>query len=174
MGCDAEEGVTSGPARAARLIDELGRASNRDVAASFARIIIELFPEWFDFGADKFAVLAWDRGLHLIVSGSEYSFAFSSTSDSRCMSCKYLGPSVEQARMDMHYRPSAEQAERARTVIRLALHRLFPANGNLPEDLRGLVPEGRVFPPSWDEGIDVMGSSEQSPPTAKRPWWRIW
>jgi hypothetical protein len=139
-----------GRTRANQLIGALGR---RNVPASFARIIVGLFPDWFDFSADKFAVLAWDRGLHLVVSGSEYGLAIFSTSDSRCMSCICLGQSVEQARMDMNYQPSAEETERARAVIRLALHRLFPGQGELPDDLARLVPEGRVFPPSWDGRI---------------------
>src|SRR5262245_54081642 len=145
MESDPEDGACRGPARATRLIDAFGRLPFHEVPASFARIIVGLFPVWFDFGADKFAVLAWERGSHLIVSGSKYGFAIISTSDSRCMACIYLGETYELARMDMHYQPSAKQTERARTVILMALVKLFPGIDHLPDDLAGLVPAGRVF-----------------------------
>lgn len=158
MGSDAEVSAVNGTSRAMRLIDAL---SARYVPTSFARIIVGLFPDWFDFAADKFAVLGWERGLHLIVSGSEYGFAIISTSDSRCMSCIYLGASMEEARLDMHYQPSAAQVGKAKAVIRMALQKLFPERDSLPEELRRLVPEGRVFPQSWDGQI-VVETSEQT------------
>ena len=111
-----------------------------------------LFPSWFDFAPHKFAVLAFKRGLHLIVSGAEYGFAIISTSDSRCISCIYLGTSsIESARMDMHYEPRAEQTERARVVLELALFKLFPGHGDIPKEIALLIPEGHVFPPSWSD-----------------------
>ncbi len=120
---------------------------------SFAEIIVGLFPAWFDFGEDKFAVLRWRRGLHLIVSG-DHGLAILSTSDSRCMSCRFfLGGAAEEARMDMHYQPSAEQLRRARAVILMALVKLFPGRDRLPDDLARLVPQGKAFPPAWDGRI---------------------
>jgi len=143
----SEEGV-AGLARAVRQIDEL-RPRVGEVPASFARIIVGLFPEWFEFAASQFAILAWDRGLQLVVSGTARGLAIFPTSNSRCMSCMYIGEEFDAARMDMHYRPQPEQAERARAVIGLALHRLFPERGLAPIPAGVVVPPGRVFPPTW-------------------------
>lgn len=164
MESQSEGHALGGTSRAMRLIDALRPP---DVPASFARIIVGLFPDWFDFAADKFAVLSWERGLHLIVSGSEYGFAIISTSDSRCMSCIYLGTSMEQARLDMHYQPAVEQTDRAKTVIRLVLRRLFPEHGALPEELQQLVPPGRVFPQTWDGQIAIPKPPGQLTPSSR-------
>lgn len=173
MEVDANVSVVWGRGRAMQLIDSLC-PSKSSVPASFARIIVGLFPDWFDFAADKFAVLAWGRGLHLIVSGQEYGFAIISTSDSRCMSCIYVGESSDEARMDMHYQPEEQQAQRARTVIQMALNKLFPDRGELPEDLRRLVPESRVFPRSWDGRVATAEELQQPVQSKKRPWWKFW
>ncbi len=141
--------MKDGIAHAISLIDKV-RGSD-DVPVSFAKIIVELFPPWFDFNSNKFAVLTWEKGLHLIVSGSEYGFAIISTSNSRRMSCIYFGSqSVEEARMDMHYRPNDDQIARAKVIIDLVLRKLFPeyeAFANSP--LLVEVEKGRVFPSSW-------------------------
>ena len=68
---------------------------------------------------------------------------------------------MEDARMDMHYQPSAAEVGKAKAVIRMALQKLFPERDSLPEELRRLVPEGRVFPQSWDGQI-VVETSEQT------------
>ena len=58
MGTNFDDTAANGNSRAMRLIDAL--STERD-ATSFARIIVGLFPVWFDFAADKFAVLAWSK-----------------------------------------------------------------------------------------------------------------
>lgn len=64
------------------------------------------------------------------------------------MSCDiYRHGKLERGKMDMHYRPSAAQLERARAVIAFALHCLFPDRSALAAELAALVPAGRVFPP---------------------------
>ena len=142
------EAGRDGVTRASRLIDEL-RPRTGDVPASFARIIVALLPEWFDFAPGQFAVLAWERGLKLVVSGPGLGVAIFPTSNSRCMSCIYVGEFVDAARMDMHYQPRPEEVERAQAVIGLALHQLFPERGPAPIPAGLVVPVGRVFPAAW-------------------------
>lgn len=88
-------------------------------AVESARIIVGLFPESFDFGSDKFAVLGWERGLILVISGLDSRVAVIPTSDSRNIFCSVSGVSCVPASwmLSMHYKPSAEELERARGAI---------------------------------------------------------
>ncbi len=174
MYVDRPEAASDGVARATRLIGEL-RPRSDDVPASFARIIVGLFPGWFEFTPGQFAVLAWDRGLKLVVSGPEPGVAIFHTSDSRCMSCVYVGEAVEEARMDMHYQPDPEQTERARAIISLALRRLFPERGRAPDPAGVVVPADKVFPPAWNGRVaDSTPSAATVPPGMRVGWWRRW
>lgn len=131
-----------------QLIDKAGlRLHIHRDAISFAKIIVGFFPKWFEFRPETFAVHAWERGLKLVVSGSGFGMAVFPTSSSRCMSgLLYHRQGVEHARMDMHYTPSAEQAERARLVVTIALHQLFPEQGPAPLPSGSVIPEGQIFP----------------------------
>lgn len=155
MGMAGPDGGGVGPARAERLIGELEPLHDpHPTAVAFARIIIGLFPDWFDFAPGRFAVLTnGHRGLKLVVTGATRDLAIFPTSDSRCMWCYYYsGRTVESARMDMHYEPRPEHVARARAVVALALHRLFPERGPAPTPAEVVVPAGRVFPPAWADG----------------------
>lgn len=130
----------------------IDRADCHETARSFARTLIELFPPWFTFAPEHFAVLTWGMGLHLVVSGPTSDrrarVALLTTSDSRNMTCAVLASSDargEVADVSMHYTPSPEQRARARDVIALALHALFP-EAPVDRALLRRVPEGRVFP----------------------------
>ncbi len=148
---DVDRAVQLGYARA--LID---RAECHATAKAFARILIELFPPWFTFAPEQFAVLTWSLGLHLVVSGPtrdrRAQVALVTTSDSRQMCCavhtSHDAPG-EIARIDMHYTPDDAQRERARTAIALALHALYP-DAPIDPSLAARVPAGRVFPPDRD------------------------
>lgn len=133
-----------------------------DQPFSFARIIVDLFPDWFDFGRDKFAILPWALGLRIVLCGPNGDFVTIATSDSRCMSCRYLGHRVDEARMDLHYRPSLQQLDHVRAVLQMALHALFPDQGELPEELARLIPPGRVFPENWTSLAIEEGESRPS------------
>lgn len=86
-------------------------------AVESARIIVGLFPESFDFGSDKFAVLGWGRGLILVISGLDSGgVAVISTSDSRNIFCSVSGVPARWT-LSMHYEPSTEELERARGAI---------------------------------------------------------
>lgn len=175
-----------GVQRAIKMIDALDdeRKCRSVQSIEFARIIVGLFPDWFDFGVDKFAVLAWDRGLHIVVSGPEYGFVLISTSDSRCMSCNYLGATFDNARIDMHYQPSPEQIDRATTVIRLALTKLFSDQPPESNDALVPIPGGKVFPDGWDGSFNSPPTCEQiakyaeldaeAAATDKAAWWKFW
>ncbi len=157
MATTGPEGCAAGPARAERLIAELGPLDDsHSTPVAFARIVIGLFPDWFDFAPGRFAVLAdGHRGLKLVVAGSERDFAVFPTSNPRVMRCYYYGSpggTAESARTDMHYEPSPEHLARARAVVALALHRLFPERGPAPVAAGVVVPAGRVFPPAWGSG----------------------
>src|SRR5438477_12048371 len=108
MATTGSEGGAAGAARAERLIGELEPPHDpHPTAVAFARIIIGLFPDWFDFAPGRFAVLAGDRrGLKLVVTGPTPDLAVFPTSDSRCMRCSYYSArTVESARMVLHYEP---------------------------------------------------------------------
>ena len=118
----------------------------------FARILIELFPPWFEFASSEVAVLTWTMGLHLVISGPtrdrHAQVAMITTSDSRQMCCAVhtsASPRGEVANISMHYTPSDAHREHARTVIALALHALFP-DAPIDPSLAARVPERRVFP----------------------------
>jgi hypothetical protein len=147
----ARAGGERGLEHVLRQIEPPGSSDRVGVPERFARIILELFPDWFDFAADKFVVYPSPRGWKLIAFNAEGAKVILSTSNSRCMFCIYRAPSGEEAaaNMDMHYTPLPEQKKRARAVIHLALHHLFPGHAGLPDELRRMVPEGRVFPPDW-------------------------
>jgi hypothetical protein len=138
-------------------------------AASFAKIIVSLFPDWFDFGSDKFAVLVWEGGFHLIVSGDQ-DMALISTSNSRCMSCVYFGKVNDQSRMDMHYQPSPNELDRAKTVIRLALTKLFPKRTMNCDIMALSIRDGKVFPDGWDMRFD----SPKPDSLSDKRWWTRW
>ena len=84
MATTGSEGGAAGAARAERLIGELEPPHDpHPTAVAFARIIIGLFPDWFDFAPGRFAVLAGDRrGLKLVVTGPTPDLAVFPTSDS--------------------------------------------------------------------------------------------
>ncbi len=170
MSSDPSSSPTSGRERALQLIaslrpsalSESSSLSLEDTPSSFAKVIVDLFPNWFDFGPDKFAILAWDQGLRFVLSGRNGDFATIATSDSRCMTCQYVGERMEEARMDMHYQPHPDQLDRARAVLQMALHALFPDQEALPEELAQMIPPGRVFPEKWEEFENRTGGE---PPT---------
>jgi hypothetical protein len=127
-----------------------GKPGARPVPLQFAKIIVGLFPPWFDFASDKFAIQREESGLRLTITDQRGGVIEIQTSPSRCMTCVVdIRGSVEKARIDMHYEPSADQLRRARSVIQLALAKLFPQLETIPSELSRQVPEGRVFPKEW-------------------------
>lgn len=120
-----------GAARAHALIDQM--AVTRDVARDFAHHLVAMFPPWFDFAPERFSVLAWDLGLHLVVAGPSPvrapAIGVISTSDSRNIRCATLDTfrvGGHVADIAMHYTPSDEQRERAAAAIAQMLHHLYP------------------------------------------------
>ena len=114
--------------------------------------MVDLFPPWFDFAADKFAILGTRRQVRLIFCNPGQfrspDHALISTSDSRQMRCSVsLRDRVEHGFMDMHYTPSPEHRERARSTIALALRALYPERGDpIPPGVAGPIADGRVYP----------------------------
>ncbi len=125
-----------GSAYALELLESLKRKSNdlHDKAYQFARIIIGLFPDWFDFHPDRFTIHPEDRGLRLIVQGKEGT-AQIRLSDSRniwCITVYATTPNQqERGLMSMHYIPSSEQLEQAQKSLFTALRNLFPDDARL-------------------------------------------
>ncbi|MCE9576904.1 MAG: hypothetical protein K8W52_27405 [Deltaproteobacteria bacterium] len=144
---DVDRAVALGRVRA-----EIDRADVHATAKAFARILIELFPPWFTFAPEQFAVLTWSMGLHLVASGPSADrradVMLITTSDSRQMRCAVHASWAargETATIGMHYEPSDAHRERARTAIALAMHALHPGTPIDP-DLAARVPPRRVFP----------------------------
>lgn len=186
MASDFETADGHGPARANALIDRIcglagktpppfGMCWNQSTPVTFARIIIGMFPTWFDFGEDKFGILVWRRGLHLIVSGETSTLLRITTSDSRCMACCLVGESIHEARIDMHYRPFPDQAAHAKVVIGLAVHALFPERGPAPLPAGVVVPPGKVFPTGWNgEIVNEVATSGKTVAGTGKQWWKLW
>lgn len=127
----------SNAARAHALIDRI--AVRHDTARSFAHHLVGLFPPWFDFAPERFSVLAWDLGLHLVVAGPSPvrapAIGVISTSDSRNIKCATLDTFCaggEVADIPMHYTPSAAQRADAAAAIAAMLRHLYPARAEVP------------------------------------------
>ena len=175
MAGDEETSKGGGPARANAIIDRLYPAMET-TSVSFARIIIGLFPEWFDFGENKFSILKLgQRGLLLIASGETRAWFEITTSDCRGMICCLTGETNDYARIDMHYQPSPEQLDRARFVIGLAAHALFPERGPAPLPDGAVILPGRVFPTGWrGEWPEFVTNPGATTGGTRKRWWRPW
>ncbi len=137
----------------ARVRAAIDRADCHPTARAFAGMLVELLPPWFELAPDRIAVLTWAMGLHLVLSGPtrdrRAQVMLITTSDSRGMSCAVHTSSRADgavAAIPMHYAPSDDQRERARVVIALALHALYP-DAPIDPALAARVPPGGVFPP---------------------------
>ncbi len=147
--------LVADPARAvalARARAQIDDAPVHPTARSFATLLLEMFPPWFDFAPEHLAILRWSLGLHLVVTGPgrdrDAPVAIITTSDSRRISIAvHHSDRVggETADISMHYSPSDEQRAHARASIALALHALFPAQPIDP-GLAAQVPGGKIFP----------------------------
>ncbi|HUQ08043.1 MAG TPA: hypothetical protein VM261_36360 [Kofleriaceae bacterium] len=127
----------TGTVRAHALVDSI--EARHDTARSFAHILVELFPPWFDFAPARFSVLAWDLGLHLVVGGPspvrDPMIGVISTSDSRNLRCATLATHDTRGTVEdipMHYTPSdAQRAAAAAAIARMLAH-LYRGRADTP------------------------------------------
>lgn len=150
--------LVADPARAlalARVRAQIDAAPVHATARTFASLLLDLFPAWFDFAPRHLAILQWSLGLHLVVTGPGRDrtapVVMITTSDSRLMSIAIHHSTRERgeiAEISMHYSPSEEHRARARANIALALRELFPEQPVAPElaALAAQIPAGKVFP----------------------------
>lgn len=123
-----------------------------DVPLGFARHVVQSFPEWFDFADDKFAMIV-NGSVELVVAGNGYLMI--PLGVSRCISCLCVWQgTVESARMDLGYHPDAGELANAKTVISLALRRLFPQQECLADDrFMRATRNDQVFPAALRYGV---------------------
>jgi len=127
--------------------------SRESVGVRFARVIINLFPQWFDFDPTWFHITHAGGEAELVVttphSGSRIVIQ---TGSSRNIACDvHTRGGMEHGLLSMHYRPSIEQLERARRTLAFAMYRLFPEHA-LHEELARILLEDAVFPAAHKDG----------------------
>lgn len=97
--------------------------------APFAKMMIALFPAWFDFALGTFSIAAVTEprdALRLRVRAPSGDCVVVHASDSRVMWCELQHDGeVERAEIEMHYSASEESLHRARGVLAQAMHRAF-------------------------------------------------
>jgi hypothetical protein len=96
----------TGPTHRARARQRL-EVMGETVAVTFALHILELFPPWFDFAPERFAILGDRDRIRLFVANSDdlrsVDHLVISTSDARCMDCTVISRGmVVDHTMDMH------------------------------------------------------------------------
>lgn len=155
---DPARASAMGRARAA-----IDRLPVHETARAFAHLLLDLFPPWFDFAPAHLAVLRWQLGVHLVVSGPgtdrHAPVVLISTSDSRNMKIAVhtsAHATGQVADLSMPYVPGPSDRVRAQVMISLALRALFPAEPLAPEAaaLAATLPADRLFAVRWPEDDD--------------------